>query len=405
VNFVVGVFGFHQTIDSDPFQKQEQGSAAARFLLTPSANAATPGLLDGYGQNVTIGFKNNSAALFGQVEWAVTGRLRIIPGLRLNYDEKKAAYDSQVYGGLQTTNAALIALQRSILAPQNYKADASDTNVSGQLTLAYAFTDHINSYATFATGFKSVGVNLGGVPTDAAGAPILGAATVKPEYVQHFEVGLKTDPLPGAIANITLFRTDIDDFQTQVVNASVGVLRGYLANAKKVRVQGVEFDGNARIGDSLIVYGSAAYTEGEYVSFPDAPPPVEGTGGPQAVDISGSRLPGISKWAASLGGEYRAAGNLLGRPGEFYLGTDISYRSSFSSSPSASRYMNVAGYALANARIGFRTYENWDLSLWVRNLTDENYFEFLSAAPGGSGLIVGLPGDPRTYGVTLRAHF
>ena len=72
LSFVVGVFGFRQTIKSDPIQKQEQGSAAARFLLAPSANAATPGLLDGYGQNVTIDYTNDSAALFGQLEWAVT---------------------------------------------------------------------------------------------------------------------------------------------------------------------------------------------------------------------------------------------------------------------------------------------------------------------------------------------
>ena len=37
-----------------------------------------------------------------------------------------------------------------------------------------------------------------------------------------------------------------------------------------------------------------------YVSFPDAPPPLEETGGPQVKDISGSVLPGISKWAFSI---------------------------------------------------------------------------------------------------------
>ena len=42
-----------------------------------------------------------------------------------------------VYGGLQTTDPALVALQRSILAPQTYAADVDDTNVSGQLTTAY----------------------------------------------------------------------------------------------------------------------------------------------------------------------------------------------------------------------------------------------------------------------------
>ena len=46
----------------------------------------------------------------------------------------------------------------------------------------------------------------------------------------------------------------------------------------------------------------AAYTDGRYLSFPDAPPPLEDTGGPQVKDISGSVLPGLSKWAMSAGG-------------------------------------------------------------------------------------------------------
>ena len=134
VNVVGGAFVFRQALDSDPSFKQEQGSAAARFLLAPTANAATPGLLDGYGFNQYLEFRNTSAAMFGQLEWLVTDRLRLLPGLRFNYDQKTVDFDQQVYGGLQTTNPALIALQRSILAPQAYTADVDDTNLSGQMT-------------------------------------------------------------------------------------------------------------------------------------------------------------------------------------------------------------------------------------------------------------------------------
>ena len=67
----------------------------------------------------------------------MTDRLRLLPGLRFNYDQKEVDFDQQVYGGLQTTDPALIALQRSVLAPQAYAADVDDTNLSGQLTAAY----------------------------------------------------------------------------------------------------------------------------------------------------------------------------------------------------------------------------------------------------------------------------
>jgi iron complex outermembrane receptor protein len=223
--------------------------------------------------------------------------------------------------------------------------------------------------------------------------------------VRHVEVGIKTEPFRGATANLTFFDTGINDFQTQVVNAQVGVLRGYLANAENVRVRGVEFDGNARVTNKLSIYSAVAYTDGKYVSFPDAPPPLEETGGPQVKDVSGSSLPGISKWALSVGGEYVSPATILGQPGEFFGGVDTSYRSSFSSSPSASKYLVVGGYGLLNARIGFRWARGWNLFLWSRNLLDTNYFEFLTAAPGNSGLYVGLPGDPRTVGITLRRSF
>ena len=402
VNFVTGAFAFHQTIVSDPSFKQEQGGAAARVLLAPSANAATPGLLDGYGFDQFIDYGNTSAAVFGQVDVALTDRLRLLPGLRFNYDRKEVDFDQQVYGGLQTTAPALIALQQSVLAPQAYRADVDDTNLSGQITAAYAFSKRVNAYATYATGFKSVGLNLNGVPTDAANQPVISAATVKPEDVRNIEVGIKTELVRGLTANLTAYDTEIDDFQAQVTNASVGVLRGYLANAERVRVRGAEFDTTARPHRDVSLYGAVAYSDGRYVTFRDAPPPLEDTGGPSSKDISGSLLPGISKWALSAGGEFARARPIFGQDGHVFAAVDVSYRSSFSSSASFSRYLVVDGYHLLNTRVGFRAADGWTVFIWSRNLLDQDYLELLTAAPGNTGLYVGQPGDGRTAGITLR---
>jgi iron complex outermembrane recepter protein len=402
VNFVVGGFAYHQTIDSDPSFKQEQGSAAARFLLAPTPAAATPGLLDGYGFNQDVRYSNTSAAIFGQIDVPVTDRLRLLPGLRFNYDQKKVDFDQQIYGGLQTSDPSLVALQLSVLAPQKYKADVDDTNLSGQFTASYRVSDRVNAYATYATGFKSVGLNLNGVPTDALNQPVLSAAVVKPEDVRNVEVGLKTQIVPSLTANVTAYDTEIKNFQTQVTNASVGVLRGYLANAEKVRVRGVELDANTRVNSNLFFYGAVAYTDGTYVSFPDAPPPLEDTGGPAFKDASGTVLPGISKWALSIGGEYARSTTILHRSGQLFGAVDSSYRSDFSSSATYSKYLVVDGYSLLNVRGGFRAADGWTVYIWSRNLLDTNYFELLTAAPGNTGLYVGQPGDGRTVGVTMR---
>ena len=118
--------------------KQEQGAAAARFLLAPSAAAATPGLLDGYGFNQYLKYRNVSAALFGQLEWSVTDRLRLLarPAVQLRPEETWTS-TSRSMAACRRPIPRCIALQRSVLAPQAYAADVDDTNLSGQLTVAY----------------------------------------------------------------------------------------------------------------------------------------------------------------------------------------------------------------------------------------------------------------------------
>ena len=88
-----------------------------------------------------------------------------------------------------------------------------------------------------------------------------------------------------------------------------------------------------------------------------------------------------------------------------YLGFDGSYRSLFSSNPSRSAYTDIEGYGVANFRLGYRTDDGWDVVAWVRNAFDEDYFEVLATQSGSTGLVVGQPADPRTYGVTVRAEF
>ena len=82
-------------------------------------------------------------------------------------------------------------------------------------------------FATYAKSFKSGGVNLNGVPSGTNGTPLLAAATVKPEDINHFEIGLKTQFLDRrATFNLSGFWTDIRNFQANVTNGQLGVLRG-----------------------------------------------------------------------------------------------------------------------------------------------------------------------------------
>jgi iron complex outermembrane receptor protein len=401
---VIGVFAIAQDLKTDPVHIEESGSAQWRFSQNSTSEQwETPGLLDGYGIKTKSLLETFGAAVFAQIDWTITERLHLLPGIRYNYDQKKVDFNRQTYGGLQTDDPALIALKRVVYTDQAFKADVDESNFSGQATLSYKVSKRVNTFATYATSYKPVGVNLGGLPT-ASGEILIDLARIKPEYVNHFEIGVKTNPSPKSTLNLTFYNTDIEDYQTQVQTAEVGVNRGYLANAEKVRVRGIELDGNIRINTNLSFYGAVAYTDGEYVSFKNAPVPLEETGATNAFkDISGSELPGISKWASSFGGEVTS--NLLkimGQDSKLFIAFDTYYRSSFSSSPSPSKYLNINEYALVNGRFGFRASDGLSISVWGRNLFNKDYFEQLLPAAGNAGHYAGVLGDPRTYGVTLR---
>lgn len=433
IDYTAGAFIFHQDLATAGLQVQ--GPAASRFLLNPtSANANNPAVLNGLRSVNDIGFKNTSGALFGQLTWRVAEGLRLQPGVRVNYDKKNGSYLATVFNGAGvqlncapalTASNSVLRDQCSTLAPQDYDAQFSDWNVSGDFTLSYDIAPDVLGFATYARSFKSGGINLSGLPLDASNQPILSAGSVRPEKVDHFEIGLKSQFWDRrATLNLSGYWTNIKDYQATVTNGQLGVLRGYLANAERVRVRGAELDFSVRPSPRLSAFTNLAYTDGTYRKFVDAPCPPELSGGTTAVagqtpsapgtpgglspancNISGQWLPGISKFSATFGGEGNLPIDFAAAPGEVYLGVEGTYRSKFSSNASRSAYTDVEGYAVFNVRLGLRTDDGWNAFAWLRNAFDEQYFEVLALQSGNTGLVVGQPADPRTYGLTVAKNF
>ena len=187
-------------------------SAASRFLLSGN-DANNPNVLNGLTSTNTINFDNTSFALFGKLNWALTDALHIQPGLRVNYDRKSGFYESVVsirnaqYAftatadnvvallASQPTAAARTTFQNQIntLAPQRYSPRVNAWNTSGDITVSYDVSPDIHAYATYARSFKSGGINLSGLPLNSTSTGVdLSTQTVKPEKVNNYEIGLKT---------------------------------------------------------------------------------------------------------------------------------------------------------------------------------------------------------------------
>jgi iron complex outermembrane receptor protein len=401
-DWVAGLYAFGQDVETHG--TEQWGKDGARWLI--GANVPS-NLIDGYTSNTDVYTSTDSYAAYAQATWRVTDELRITPGVRYTKEEKSGDFTQVASGGLATTEAALITAKRGIARDQKYQADFSDSSPTGQLNIAYDLAEDKLVYLNWARGYKSGGINAAGIPTDAAGNPSLVSATVQPEKSTTIEAGLKTQWLDRRLtANFAIYDTQVTDYQANVVDAGPGALRGYLANIEKVSVRGFEFDSRAQLADNWSIYATYAYTDGEYDSFRNGPPPLEElASGTSAFDLSGRALPGVSKNAGSVGTEYSWGGVVSGVTGEWYSAADLSFRSDWNSDASVSKYLVVEGSTLVNLRVGFRTDNGTDVSLYARNAFDEDYLSFLSIQAGNSGAVYGHVGDPRNIGIRVKAEF
>ncbi len=403
VDYVGGLYWFAQTVTGEPIT--EYGPRAAYWLL--GKPPAIPGnLLNGYLTDGHTRFHSDSYAAFGEATWHMSQRLSFTAGIRYTDEQKNGEFNSTVSGGLVHVTPAQAAAKLSILRPQSYTAHVSDGSPSGRLNLTYHWTEAAMSYVSLANGSKSGGINMSGLPLNAANQPALATAVIKPERNFTTELGIKTRLFDRRVdLNADIYQTVVRDFQTNVVDSGPGALRGYLANIDKVRVQGAELDASFAVIGDFSGHFSAAYADGKYVSYTNGPCPLELIGSKTTVcDLSGKALSALPRWVESLGGEYARTVSIAGQSGRAYLQGEVQWRSSVFGDPSDSRYAVIDGYSVVNASSGFRQ-GRWEIALFVRNLLQRNYMQNLTVQAGNSGLIVGTPGDPRTYGLTVRAKF
>ncbi len=178
-----------------------------------------------------------------------------------------------------------------------------------------------------------------------------------------------------------------------------------------MRLRGVELEGSAKLGHGFSVSANGAYNDATYVSYANAPTPVEFTypvsptspaGGPASVDLSGKPVIGASKWSGQASIDYDApvtdGYNLTGYVNQ-------TYRSATNLLSPVSAYGRQEGYGLTNAGLGIRSSDDrWSLQFWGRNIFDKRYAVGIGAANAVSPFVKVL-GDPRTFGATVKAKF
>ena len=290
---------------------------------------------------------------------------------------------------------------------------SDDSKSTYTLSLSHEFSDDLNAYATFATGYKATSWNLSRDtrPTQgeynslvSSGAALpnnltIGTRLAGPEEAEVFEIGIKYSADWGYI-NAAIFDQTIEGFQSNAFTGS-----GFnLTNAGKSSVDGIEVDMMVRPTDNLSIALAATILDPIYDDFKNAS--LNG----QPADFTGLQPAGIHERSFSVITTYDFT--LAGWDGfiqadyQFDSEIDINGGGDLSNSNLAleERGSRTREVSMFNASVGFEK-GDWQVRFWGRNLNDDQWLITVFPSVAQTGSATGYPNQPRSYGATLRRTF
>jgi iron complex outermembrane recepter protein len=382
-HWVVGAYYLHEVL------KQNQ---RAEVLLDLDTIFSAPGAGDGtafleYSQNRQ---KIDSGALFGQVEFNVTDSLKLIGGGRFTSERKK--FDSltaiQLQEGGQDNFGSLITI-----ADESRKQ--TNSALSWRIGANYDLATDAMVYASAATGFKSGGFNGGFLTPDPAAA-LLQLEPVDPEKVTAYEIGLKSRFFDRKVTfNIAAFYNDYRDMQVYTLISANGLLVNVLDNADKAKTKGIDAELSVTPVTGLVLSAQLGLVKGTLTRF-------QSNRDPSLPDYSGNRLPLAPRQSMNLSANWE---HPIG-PGVAGLFLNANYRSSVYFDTSNNAYAAQKGYWLGNARLSYAIEdEKWEVAGFVRNIGNTKYYISRFDIRDPFGMVQGITGTPRSYGVELNYRF
>lgn len=312
---------------------------------------------------------SDSFALFGEASYLIDPETKLTLGARYTYDSKDLDQQSR--------NGGSPAI---ILEDFDLNSSASWKDISPSASLSHQVNDDLMVFLRVARGFKDGGFQ--GAPSTADAA----AREIDPETAWDYELGLKSLWYGNRLQlNIAGFYTSYKDLQvTQFKTVdNFGIFE--TSNAGTATLSGLEGELILNATESLELSGNYAWLDARYDNFNDV----------QGRDFSGNRLRQAPEHSVNLNARYQ----WVFEPGELSLRLDYRYQSRSYQEPN-NEVTKMPSFDLLDAKLSFASKAtHWEVSLWAKNLLDEQYITHLYLLGGND---YALFGTPRTMGVSLR---
>lgn len=401
LDWTVGAYYLHEDLRSDlRYQFYADASSFVLPLGVPSL------VLNGVEYDTDGRLKIDSIAGFGQATAHLTGRLSITGGLRYTDETKSVNVAGSSLGGADLSHNAPMARARAATLASlggifGLSGRANHGSLAWLVNPAWKVNDNILLYASASYGEKS------GAANTAATAAQASVVLTRPEKSQDFEGGIKTVWAGGRImANLNLYNNTITDYQDARIDPNNAGIGNYLANVGKVRLRGFELETSVKPLRGLSLDFNAAYNDAKYLSYDDAPAPLEyqaALGGAAAtLSLTGYQLRGAPRWTVQGGASLDEP---VGRDLRFTAYANTGWKSKQALINPRSIYGWQGAYAVVNAGFGIKAAnDNWSAVVWAKNLFDKRYASTFAAANAFYPIIEVL-GDPVSFGITLSKRF
>lgn len=321
--------------------------------------------------------KTTAWAAFAQGSYSITDAVRLTLGARYSTEEKDVSVDHKAL------------LFNSLLIPLTLAHNAQTwSKLTPKIGIDWHASDQVMLYASAQEGFKSGGYNT--ISTDP------NTYEFQPEEIKAYEVGVKSTVLDNRLrVNLALFDYDYKDLQTSQYDATAVVI----TNAAKAKIKGADLDLSLVPVEALELRFAAEYLDAKYDSFQTYDPDnVEGG----LQDLSGYTLPRAPKFSYTVSANYSHA-----IPGENLLDWFLEYSRTDQVyySPFNQPYIEQGAFGLLGARLTAHKRDGrLSVSLWGKNLTDEAWYQHVIRNTSFVGAI-GSAATPRTFGITIAAHW
>jgi outer membrane receptor protein involved in Fe transport len=278
-----------------------------------------------------------------------------------------------------------------------------DDETTWTARIAFQATDNINVYASAGTGFKASSWNLtrdarpfaADIPALLAAGLVVpnlttGTRYAGPEDSRVYELGLKGNWDRTRLA-VAIFDQEIKGFQSNIFTGT-----GFeLANAGKQSTKGLEVDATWLPIDPLQLTFSGTWLDPIYDSFENG----NGVDGPE--DLSGTKPPGIHEFSVNASATYSFTLGLA----EAFIRGEYVYEDEVQVIENVPAEVASREVSMLNASFGLAFDNGVEITVWGRNLTDDEFLQSAFPAVAQLGSYSGYPNQPRTYGVTFRARF